>query len=95
MREGSPAILNCQTKQSNNVVITWKKGAKWIIDYTNKSYTLLRNHSLYFPSVGKDDEDTYICGATVTGTSQIIYSKFPAYITLACEFSVIYVMIVL
>lgn len=74
---------------SNNIFIHWKKGNHWILDDKNKAYSLLKNGSLYFPSVGKKDEDKYICGASKLHTTTKIYSK-PVYITLACEFVHLY-----
>ena len=88
VRRGSSAILNCQTNiKTVDVIIQWKKGyqSSWIYDYNNKSYQLLSNHSLFFRSVGTDDENVYFCAAYYRRTRKTIYSNNPAHITLACK----------
>ncbi len=89
VRKGSPAILNCQTNiQTKDIVIQWKKGHRtlWIHNYTSKPYQLQKNHSLFFPSVGIGDEDVYFCSAHQRSTTETIYSRLPAHITLACKY---------
>jgi len=74
---GKPLLLNCQAQHSGpgTVVISWKNNDLWLLVPYNQPWTQLGNHSLYYSSIPAQSIGTFICGASVTGTSQIIYSR--------------------
>lgn len=74
---GSTLLLNCQAQHSGPqpVDISWKNNANWLVDPTNKPWTQLVNNSLFYSSIPANSIGTFLCGATVRGTSQIIYSR--------------------
>lgn len=75
---GSPLLLNCQAQHNGpgTVLISWKNNNAWLLDPHNKPWTQLANHSLYYSSIPSQSIGTFICGATITGSSQpIIYSR--------------------
>ncbi|KAJ7383467.1 hypothetical protein OS493_027628 [Desmophyllum pertusum] len=75
---GQPLLLNCQARYSGSgsVLISWKNNNAWLLYPANKPWSQLSNHSLYYSSIPAQSIGTFICGASVTGTSlKIIYSR--------------------
>ncbi|XP_078361310.1 contactin-4-like [Oculina patagonica] len=74
---GQPLLLNCQAQYSGpeNVVISWKNNDVWLFNPANQPWKQLANNSLYYSSIPAQSIGTFICGAHVTGTSLIKYSR--------------------
>ena len=90
---GQPLLLNCQAQYSGpeNVVISWKNNADWLLNPDNKPWKQLTNNSLYYSSFPVQSNGTFICGALVTGTQLIIYSRI-ATVQLACMYNTLFII---
>ena len=86
---GKPLLLNCQAQYSGSgtVHISWRNNGVWLLDPTNQPWTQLTNHSLYYSSIPAQSIGTFICGASVTATSLVIYSR-TAKVQAACKYFV-------
>ena len=58
-----------------------------MVDPLNQPWTQLANGSLFYNSIPASSIGTFVCGATVRGTSNIIYSR-TANVQAACEFMI-------
>lgn len=58
-----------------------------MLDPSNQPWTQLANGSLFYNSIPARSIGTFVCGATVRGTSNIIYSR-TANVQAACEFMI-------
>ena len=58
-----------------------------MVDPSNQPWTQLANGSLFYNSIPARSIGTFVCGATVRGTSNIIYSR-TANVQAACEFMI-------
>ncbi|KAK2567085.1 Hemicentin-1 [Acropora cervicornis] len=74
---GSSLLLNCQAQYSGpeRIDISWKNNGNWLVDPLNQPWTQLANGSLFYNSIPASSIGTFVCGATVRGTSNIIYSR--------------------
>lgn len=86
---GKPLLLNCQAQysRSGTVHISWRNNGVWLLHPTNQPWTQLTNHSLYYSSIPAQSIGTFICGASVTGTNLVIYSR-TAKVQAACKYFV-------